>query len=227
MFKHVFFDLDGTLSDSQQGICGSIQYALRKMKQPHIPEAEELRWCIGPALRESFRLLLGAAASNEDAEQAVVFYRERFTNIGIFENKLYDGIPETLAALQNEGRRLYMITAKPIVMARRIIDHFDLRSFFHGLYGSELDGKSFDKALLTAEVLRRENIAPHAAVFVGDRRYDIEAAHANALPAIAAAYGYASQQELEEAKPEAVAHSPRDIPKAVRQLEQQKTQNNW
>ncbi len=226
ILNHVFFDLDGTLSDPQLGICSCIQYALRKMGQQHIPERHELHWCIGPALRESFRTLLGNNASADDAEQAVAFYRERFADIGLFENELYADIPETLAALQHDGRRLYLVTAKPIVFAERIIAHFALRPFFHALYGSELNGAFTDKTLLTADVLRREGIAPAAAVFVGDRRYDIEAAHANGMPCVAVTYGYGNSDELAQASPDAFANTPADIPTAIRTLEQHLQQNH-
>ena len=225
ILNHVFFDLDGTLSDPQLGICSCIQYALRKMGQQHIPERHELHWCIGPALRESFRTLLGEQAGDDDAEQAVAFYRERFADIGLFENELYAGIPEALAALQRDGRRLYLVTAKPIVFAERIISHFALRTFFQSLYGSELNGAFTDKALLTAEVLRREGIAPATAVFVGDRRYDIEAAHDNDMPAVAVSYGYGTDDEIAQAAPDAVADTPADIPTAIRTLEQHRQLN--
>ncbi|NMA47367.1 MAG: HAD hydrolase-like protein [Lentisphaerae bacterium] len=226
IFTHVFFDLDGTLSDPQLGICGCIQYALRKMGQEHIPERHELHWCIGPALRESFRTLLGDTAGSDDAEQAVAFYRERFADIGLFENELYAGIPEALATLQNDGRRLYLVTAKPIVYAERIIAHFALQPFFQALYGSELDGTFTDKSLLSAEVLRREGIAPDNAVFVGDRRYDIEAAHDNGMPCVAVTYGYGSNDELSQANADAIADAPADIPAAIRALEQRRQQKH-
>jgi len=226
MLNHVFFDLDGTLSDPQLGICSCIQYALRKMGQQHIPERHDLHWCIGPALRESFRTLLGDNANDDDAEQAVAFYRERFADIGLFENELYADIPEALATLQNDGRQLYLVTAKPIVFAERIIAHFALRPFFQTLYGSELNGAFTDKALLTAEVLRHEGIAPATAVFVGDRRYDIEAAHTNGMPCVAVTYGYGTNDELTQAAPDAFADTPAAIPNAIRTLEQHRQLNH-
>ena len=133
----IFFDLDGTLTDPKPGITRSIQYALDRLGQPTIPTEDELTWCIGPPLRASFVKLLGGETS---ADLAVALYRERFSDVGLYENSLYAGIRDVLSALRASGRRLFVATSKPHVYATRIIEHFDLRRHFERVFGSELDG---------------------------------------------------------------------------------------
>ena len=134
--RAIFFDLDGTLTDPKPGITGSIQYALRKLDRP-VPSQDELTWCIGPPLRASFAMLLGG----EDlADRAVEFYRERFGDVGLFENSVYPDIEQVLAALRETPRRMFVATSKPHVFATRIIAHFGLSGYFDHVFGSELDG---------------------------------------------------------------------------------------
>jgi phosphoglycolate phosphatase len=123
----IYFDLDGTLTDPKPGITRSIQYALRKLDHMAPPE-DELTWCIGPPLRASLKKLLG---SDDLADKALSLYRERFADIGIFENEIYPGIEDTLSVLTGAGRRLFVATSKPHVYAERIIDHFKLRVFLN------------------------------------------------------------------------------------------------
>ena len=117
----IYFDLDGTLTDPKPGITRSIQYALQRLEHPTIPTEDELTWCIGPPLRASFVRLLGAETS---ADLAVSYYRERFSDVGLYENGVYDGIGDVLTALCASGHRLFVATSKPRVFAERIIDHF-------------------------------------------------------------------------------------------------------
>jgi phosphoglycolate phosphatase len=140
---NLLFDLDGTLTDPFTGITKCISYALNMLDRK-LPPGESLRWCIGPPLKDSFAKLL---ASDDDAltERAVAFYRERFGTVGLFENEVYDGIPEVLEALQKNGHTLYVATSKPVVYAKRIIDHFGLHRYFKWIFGSELDGTRSDK----------------------------------------------------------------------------------
>jgi phosphoglycolate phosphatase len=122
----ICFDLDGTLTDPKLGITRSIQYALSKLDRPPLPE-DELMWCIGPPLRASLKKLLG---TDDLAVRALSLYRERYADIGIFENKIYPGIHDALSVLAKSGRRLFVATSKPIVYAERIVDHFKLRLYF-------------------------------------------------------------------------------------------------
>ena len=191
----IFFDLDGTLTDPKPGITGSIQYALQKLDLP-VPTQDELTWCIGPPLRASFVKLLGAEHS---ADRAVALYRERFADVGLYENGVYDGIEGVLTALARPDRRLFVATSKPHVFAERIIDHFGLRHHFERVFGSELDGTRSDKSHLLAYALQETAVDPSRAIMIGDRSHDIVGAKNNAMSAIGVLYGYGSRQELTEA----------------------------
>ena len=146
----IFFDLDGTLTDPKLGITRSIQYALNKLYRT-TPVENELTWCIGPPLLASLKKLLG----NDDlADIALSLYRERFADIGIFENDVYPGIKETLSVLAKSGHRLFVATSKPSVYAQRIIDHFKMTAYFDQVFGSEMDGRRSDKAELLNHALQ-------------------------------------------------------------------------
>ena len=190
----IFFDLDGTLTDPKPGITGSIQYALQKLDRP-VPSQDELAWCIGPPLRASFVALLGG---EEHADQGVAFYRERFGDVGLFENSLYPEIVETLSALKPRYR-LFVATSKPHVFAERIIDHFGLRSYFEYVFGSELDGTRVNKGDLLAWAVARTSTDPSRALMIGDRSHDIVGAKMNGIDGIGVLYGYGSRAELVEA----------------------------
>jgi phosphoglycolate phosphatase len=208
----IFFDLDGTLTDPKPGITGSIQYALQKLGRA-VPSQDELAWCIGPPLRASFVTLLGG---EEHADQGVAFYRERFGDTGLFENSLYPGIAETLAALQPHFR-LYVATSKPHVFADRIIDHFGLRPYFEHVFGSELDGTRVHKYDLLAWALQRTGTDASRALMIGDRSHDIVGARKNGMEGIGVLYGYGSESELLEAGASHLCATPRAISEHIRQ----------
>jgi phosphoglycolate phosphatase len=192
----IYFDLDGTLTDPKIGITRSIQYALDRLGHPDIPGEDELTWCIGPPLRASFTKLLGG---EHCSDRAVTLYRERFADIGIFENSLYAGIADILTALARPGRRLFVATSKPGVFAERIIDHFGLRDHFERVFGSELDGTRSDKTHLLQYALQKTSVDPSRAIMIGDRSHDIVGARNNGMSAIGVLYGYGSREELTEA----------------------------
>ena len=163
----IFFDLDGTLTDPRTGITGCLQYALEKLGRP-VPARGELEWCIGPPLHESFVALVGA----NDAARGVAFYRERFGDVGLFENELYEGIPDVLESLAEQGAQLFVASSKPKVYVDRILDHFELTSWFERVYGSELDGTNTDKRDLLAVALADSGVASSEATLIGDRAHD-------------------------------------------------------
>ena len=189
----IYFDLDGTLTDPKPGITRSIQYALQKLDHPTMPTEDELTWCIGPPLRASFVRLLGAETS---ADRAVSLYRERFSDVGLFENAIYDGIDDVLTALGNSGHRLFVATSKPHVFADRIIDHFGLRHHFERVFGSELDGTRVDKGDLLEYALNEAAVDPSRTLMIGDRSHDMVGARNNGMGAIGVLYGYGSKDEL-------------------------------
>jgi len=193
MMDAIFFDLDGTLTDPKPGITRSIRYALQKLDHPAIPSEDELTWCIGPPLRASFVRLLGAETS---ADHAVSLYRERFSDVGLFENAIYEGIDDVLTALGNSGHRLFVATSKPHVFADRIIDHFGLRHHFERVFGSELDGTRVDKGDLLEYALNEAAVDPSRTLMIGDRSHDMVGARNNGMGAIGVLYGYGSKDEL-------------------------------
>jgi len=201
----LFFDLDGTLTDPRDGIVRSIQYALKELGHVSPPETELTRY-IGPPLYESFPILLGASDVGL-VNQAVDLYRQRFAVEGIFENMLYPGITDALITLQAKGYALYVVTSKPTVFARKIIDHFALQRYFQNVYGSELDGTRANKAELIAHVLDCERIASADAVMIGDREHDIKGALANAVQPIGVLWGYGSRAELVQAGAQVLCES--------------------
>src|SRR5258708_8053942 len=184
----IYFDLDGTLTDPKAGITRSIQYALGKLDS-EIPREDDLTWCIGPPLRASLAKLLG---SDDLAEKALSFYRERFAGIGIFENEIYAGIEDTLSVLAGQGRRLFVATSKPGVYAERIIDHFKLSVYYERVFGSELDGRRSDKTDLLSYALKTIRVDPAQAMMIGDRSHDMIGASNNAMTSLAVLYGYRS-----------------------------------
>ena len=190
----IFFDLDGTLTDPKPGITRSLQYALEKLGRP-VPPQDELTWCIGPPLRTSLVKLLGG---DEDADRGVALYRERFGDVGLYENAVYPGIEATLAALKSRSR-LFVATSKAHVYADRIIDHFGLRPYFGHVFGAELDGTRAHKGDLLAFAIERTAADPSRSFMIGDRSHDIVGAKTNGIDGIGVLYGYGSREELLEA----------------------------
>ncbi|WP_151777984.1 HAD-IA family hydrolase [Acinetobacter brisouii] len=197
--KNILLDLDGTLTDPKIGIHSCIRYAMEKMGQP-LADDTDLDWTIGPPLKASFIQLLNSA---EDAlaEQALAFYRERFSTIGLYENELYPHVIETLKALVERGYNLYLATAKPQVFAIRILEHFELLDYFTKPYGSELTGERTNKGDLIHYILQQEQLVPEHCMMVGDREYDILGARRNGIETIAVTYGYGTDAEIAQATP--------------------------
>lgn len=203
----IFFDLDGTLTDSRPGITRSIQHALERLGKP-VPPPEELTWCLGPPLQQSLKALLGTEAL---AQAGLKHYRERFAEIGLFENDVYAGVEEVLAALKADGRRLFVATSKPHVYAERIIRHFGLDRYFDRVFGAELDGTRSDKTNLLAYALAQTRTDPAQALMIGDRSHDIIGARNNAMAAVGVLYGYGSEEELRGAGAQRLCERPQGL----------------
>jgi phosphoglycolate phosphatase len=203
----IYFDLDGTLTDPKPGITGSIQYALQRLDHP-VPSQDELTWCIGPPLRASFVTMLGGESL---ADLAVSFYRERFADVGLYENSVYPDIKDVLTTLGHSRARMFVATSKPIIFAERIIDHFGLTGHFEHIFGSELDGTRVNKTELLAYALEKTDVNPSQALMIGDRSHDMIGAKNNGMGAIGVLYGYGSRQELIEAGASHVCATQRAI----------------
>jgi len=209
--QNIFFDLDGTISDSKEGITKSIAYALTKMgKIP--PSLDSLEDYIGLPFDKVYSLLLDDK-SPEKIKQANAFYRHRYVEEGkgMIENALYPEIVDALSELKQRGKRLFVVTLKPHPIATKVIDHFGLTSLFERIYGPELDGTRNDKAVLIHHVLVCENIAPQNAVMVGDRKHDIIAASKNDVSNIGVLWGYGSAEELQQAGAVVLCNKPSDL----------------
>ena len=190
----ILFDLDGTLTDSQKGITGSIQYALEKFGIP-APDQSELVKFIGPPLKESFE-----EHYQVDGALAVKYYRERFVDQkAMLENEVYPGVIEMLKALKDHGKTLAVATAKPTVYSRIILEHFELWPYFSDLQGSELDMTLTEKSDVIRVLLARwPQVKKENITMVGDRGPDMIGAKENGIRGIGVTYGYGSRKELEE-----------------------------
>jgi phosphoglycolate phosphatase len=207
--QNILFDLDGSLVDPKEGITKSIQYALKKLDRP-VPDIDELTWCIGPPLLENFKILF---EDDDDvlAQKAVDLYRERFADIGIFENEVYEGIPAVLGTLQKHNYRLFVATTKPSIFAKEIVKHFELAHYFNGVYGSRLNGELADKTDLLPYLLEQENLLKEQTIMIGDRKHDILGAKSCGLKSLGLTYGYGGRKELLEAGADFLAERPSEI----------------
>ena len=206
---NLLFDLDGTLTDPFLGITRCILYALDRLGR-QLPVRDSLRWCIGPPLKDSFMKLL-ASDNAALAEEALALYRERYSSVGLFENQVYEGIPQVLDALQQNGHSLYVATSKPTVFADRIVAHFGLRPYFEQIFGSELNGTRNDKTQLISYILKKESLTASATVMIGDRKHDIIGARNNDLQSAGVLWGYGTKEELASSGAQACIAHPFDL----------------
>lgn len=197
-YSVVLFDLDGTLSDPKVGITKSVQYALQKIGIVE-ENLNKLETFIGPPLQVSFREIYGL--DDVRIQQAIAYYRERFIQIGLYENNLYENIFSLLEYLQKEGYQLAIATSKPTVFAEQILQYFNIEHFFELVAGSNLDGtRSVKGEVITfaREHFNEANIDQF--IMIGDRKYDIVGAHENQMDSIGVTYGYGSLDELTDAQ---------------------------
>lgn len=200
MYKAVLFDLDGTLTESGEGITKAVQYALEKLGRPE-PDREKLRVFVGPPLKDQFMKYAGL--DEETAEQAVVYYREYYSEIGIFENRPYPGVEMLLEELRKRGYLLAVASSKPEYFVQKVLDHFELTGYFHEIVGSEMNGARIQKAEVIEETLRRMHMENQRdkVLMVGDKEHDVLGAREAGLACVAVSYGYGTMEELTEAQP--------------------------
>jgi len=208
--KTLLLDLDGTLTDPQPGIVGSLRHALTQLGYASPPDAE-LAGCIGPPLAETFARLLGVSADDPRITRGIEHYRERFEGIGWRENAVLPGILEFLDAAGARGYRRVVATSKPTVFARRIADHFDFATRLEGIYGAELDGRRSAKREVIAHALAAEGLLAEHAVMVGDRRHDVEGAAHHGIPTVGVTFGFGTRRELEAAGAAWICDAPHEI----------------
>ena len=200
--EYILFDLDGTLTDPAEGITNSVEYSLKKYGIK-VEDKKSLYKFIGPPLFESYMKYYGF--SKEKAIQAVEFYREYFRDTGIFENKVYKGIPELLQKLNENGKKVILATSKPEEFAKRILVHFNLDKYFYFVAGATMSETRTKKGEVIAYILESLKIEDtKKAVMVGDREMDINGAHEFGLEAIGVLYGYGNMEELQNAGADAI-----------------------
>ena len=208
-FDTILFDLDGTLTDPAEGITNSVIYALKKMGIAP-PERKELLKFIGPPLAQSFEKYFNL--SYEQSLKAVDIYREYFAPKGLFENTLFDGVPEMLKSLKKDGNKIVLATSKPTVFANKILKHFNLYDFFDLTVGSNLDGSLTNKAeVITVALERLGNIKKDRAVMVGDRSHDVIGGIKNGLFTVGVTFGYGSEEELKAAGASHIVNSVKEL----------------
>ncbi len=209
MYQTVLFDLDGTLTDPGVGITNSVMYALKKYGI-EVSDRRELYKFIGPPLQESFESFYDF--SEEKAREAVSYYREHYSKTGIFENKVYEGMEETLKKLKNSGKNLVVATAKPELFANQILEHFHLSRYFSFVAGANMDGTRTRKEEVIDYALKSCGISEHSqTVMVGDRKHDVLGAARFGIDTIGVLYGYGTREELEQAGAAYFAERPEDI----------------
>ena len=208
-YRAVFFDLDGTIADSAPGILGSMQYALDKFGLH--PTREQLRRYLGPPLQQMFADFLPP----EQVAEGVRIYREYYGGGGLFDARIYDGIPEAFRRLSGAGVAVCLATAKPRDTALRVLDHFDLTRWFALVGGTGEEAGVADKTAVIRKNMRDGGFAPQDCLMVGDRRDDLLGAEAAGVDGLGVLYGYGSREELESHPHIALADSPLAVAKFV------------
>lgn len=201
--KTVLFDLDGTLTDSGEGIINCAQMTLERFGLP-VPSREEMRVFVGPPLADSF---IAHGVPADRAEEAIAIFRSRYLPIGKFENHPYPGIRELLEALKRQGYRLYVATSKLEATAIEVLEHFDLARYFDRICGASLDQSRTSKSDVIAFLLENEGAAA-STVMVGDTAFDVTGAAAHGIPTIGVAWGYGAVEDMVKAGAAAIADTP-------------------
>lgn len=208
-YEYMLFDLDGTLSDPGIGITSAVMHALEKYGI-YESDRTKLYPFIGPPLLDSFQDFYGF--SEEQAKEAIAFYREYYNTQGKFENKVYEGIPQMLKRLQDSGRKLFVATSKVESIAKEVLEHFQLTSYFIDIAGPDMKQHRTQKAEIIERLFKDQGITKRdRVVMVGDRKHDVIAAKANGIHSIGVLYGYGSREELTAAGAEELAVSVQEL----------------
>ena len=210
MYTHIFFDLDGTITDSKEGITNSLQYAFDEMGIGR-PSEEVIDLFLGPPLCVALEDVFGLC--QEDIDKTVAKFRERYVPIGAFENKVYPGMEELLKALYEDDRfKLYIATSKPEVTAKKVLEHFNLTPYFEVICGATLTSDRIKKADVIACLLHQiGDVGKENILMIGDRNHDVEGAHANGISACGVLYGYGCREELLKAGAEYIVESVEEL----------------
>lgn len=213
MYKYVLFDLDGTLTNPEIGITSSVMYALEKFNIK-VEDRKELHPFIGPPLSFSFQTFYGL--SEEESEQAITYYRERFSVKGLYENEVYAGVENLLQQLKESGKILIIATSKPEEFTLKILEHFDLLKYFDYVAGATMDGSRGEKADVIRYAIEISGIGNKSeAIMIGDRKYDILGAKENGLNSMGVLFGFGDREELTEAGADYIVENVKDIARVL------------
>lgn len=205
-YKYILFDLDGTLTDSAPGILNCYRYALDAMG---FDEPEDIMRVVGPPLYDSFAEICGMNESQ--VNEAVRIYRQRYAETGLFENNVYDGIPEMLRRLKNSGKRLFVATSKPEVFAVRILEKFNLAQYFDVIGGADINGTRNAKQEVIEYVLSLGDITDRNDVLmIGDRFHDIIGAKKCGIPCMSVLWGYGNKEEFIQHGADFIVNTPQE-----------------
>lgn len=208
-FEYILFDLDGTLTDSGEGITKSVQYALKSFGIL-VDDLKELNKFIGPPLKDSFKEYYNF--DEEKAQLGLVKYREYFADKGIYENKLYDGIPELLEVLKKNDKKIVLATSKPEVYARQILQYFKIDKYFDFAAGADFEETRVNKGDVIKYALQEANITDLSKVImVGDREHDIIGAKENNIKSVGVLYGFGDVIELTQARAEYIVKDTEEL----------------
>ena len=211
MYQYLLFDLDGTLTNPKEGITKCVQYALRSFGIEE-PDLDKLDPFIGPPLLDSFMEYYNMTP--EQARTALEKYRERFRDIGIFENEVFPGVPEMLEILQKKGKKLVIASSKPEEYVLRILEKYGIRAFFHEVVGASMDEKRSAKADVIEEAFRRLQITEEKkaqVLMIGDRKHDVEGAKVCGIRCLGVYVGFAKPGELEQAGADYIVHTVEEM----------------
>lgn len=206
MIRYLFFDLDGTLTDSSEGIYNCIEYALNRYGVT-VADRSTLRKYIGPPLTTTFSDYF----TGERIQDAVLAYRERYSKTGWKENRVYDGVLETLKKLKGAGYILVMATSKPEEFAKNIAEYFHFADCFDYICGATFDGTRSGKAEVFRYAMDVSGAKPDEIYMVGDRYYDVKGAMEFGVATLGVTYGFGTEQELKEAGASAIAETPAEV----------------
>ena len=211
-YKNLFFDLDGTLTDSGEGITNSVKHAL-KYFNIEVKDKAELKKFVGPPLGESFKNFYNL--NEEEVQLAIEKYREYFKEKGIFENRVYEGIEDLLEKLCEDGKKIFLATSKPEIFARQILKYFNLEKYFTYIKGASMDLSISKKAQIVEIVINENNLKLEETIMIGDRREDVFGASENHIDSIGVLYGYGDYEELSKAEATYIVKDVKELSKVL------------
>lgn len=213
MYNIIMFDLDGTLTDTGEGVTNGFMYALKKFGIT-VENRTELYKFIGPPLSDSFKNFYGF--SDEQTELAIKYYREYYSEKGIFENTVYDGIPELLQKLHSAGKMIITATSKPEAYAVKILEKLGISKYFTYIAGADFEGNRITKTAVIKYALERGKITDNSEIImIGDRHYDVKGSAEFGIDCIGVLYGYGNADELKNAGAKYIAKDTKEIEKII------------